>query len=68
MAERALFGVYLNTQLVTCVIALLLTYAAHRVLVLTGAYRWISHQALFETSLFLLIWAAVLAVTRISVY
>ena len=60
MGETEIFGIYLNSELITSLIALILTFAAHRLLVLLGLHRRIWHQALFDTSLFVIIWGVVL--------
>lgn len=60
MGESDLFGVYLNAQMVTAMISLVLTYASHRLLVLLGLQRRIWQRPLFETALFTIIWRVVL--------
>ena len=60
ISETELFGIYLNSELITSLIALILTFAVHRLLVLLGLHRHIWHQALFETALFLILWDVVL--------
>lgn len=60
MSDTEIFGVYLNSEFVTSVIALLLTFALHRILVACGLSRHMWHQALFETALFLIVWGVVL--------
>ena len=59
-AEIELFGVFLNVELITSVIALALTFAVHRVLGWLGLYRLIWHPALFETALFVILWGVLL--------
>ena len=60
MGETEIFGIYLNSELITSLIALILTFVAHRLLVLLGLYRRVWHQALFDTSLFVILWGVVL--------
>jgi len=58
--EIEFFGVYLNSELVTSLIALILTFAVHRLLVLSGLHRRVWHQALFDTALYVILWGSVL--------
>lgn len=67
MGENDLFGVYLNSELVTSMLALVLTYGVHRLLVLLGLHRRVWHRPLFETALFMIIWGAILTVYTSSV-
>ena len=60
MAEIEIFGVYLNSELVTSLSALILTFLVHRVLVFLKLHRYIWHRPLFETALFIVLWAVVL--------
>ena len=60
MSDTELFGVYLNSEFITSIIALILTFALHRIVVLFGLNRRVWHQALFETALFVIIWGVVL--------
>jgi len=62
MGETELFGVYLNAELITSLLALILTWGLHRLLVWRGLHRHIWHLALFETALFFIAWGAVLAI------
>lgn len=64
MGETELFGVYLNAELVTSLVALVLTYGLHRLLTKLGAHRYIWHLALFETALFFIAWGFVLVVIK----
>jgi len=57
----AIFGVYLSSELLTCGIALMLTYLLHRILIWLGLYRHVWHQALFETALFVVLWGLTLS-------
>lgn len=40
------------------VVALALALLAHRLLIALRVYRWIWHPVLFDTALFIIIWAA----------
>ena len=62
MSGVAVFGVFLSSELVTCALALVLTYLVHRVLLWLGLYRYVWHQALFETALFVVLWGLTLSV------
>jgi hypothetical protein len=59
IADTEIFGVLLNVELITSVLALVLTFALHRMLVFFGLHRRIWHPALFETSLFVILWGAI---------
>ena len=61
-----IFGIYLSSELITSFCALLLTFAVHRLLVLLGLHRHIWHQALFDTALYLILWAVVLNYSNAS--
>ena len=50
-------GVYIASAPVTATIALILALIIHRLLILVGAYRWVWHPVLFDTALFVCIWA-----------
>lgn len=54
--EMYLFGVFLNSELVTSVIGLVLAFLVFRVLVFFGVDKYIWHHALFEASLFIVCW------------
>jgi hypothetical protein len=55
-------GVLLSSVLVSAVIALALSFVVRRLLARLGAYRLVWHPALFDTALFVILWAAVIAV------
>jgi hypothetical protein len=61
IGEVDLNGVFISAVLVSGVIALAITYVLRRLLTLVGAYRLVWHEALFDTALFVIIWAAVVA-------
>ncbi|WP_283744725.1 DUF1656 domain-containing protein [Sideroxydans sp. CL21] len=67
MSDAEIFGIYLNSEFVTSVIALILTFALHRIVVLFGLNRRVWHQALFETALFVIIWGVVLNFSTSSI-
>jgi len=66
MGETELFGLYLNAELITSLLALVLTWVLHRLLVWRGFHRHIWHLALFETALFFIVWGGILAVIKHS--
>lgn len=68
MGEYELFGVYLNAELTTSMLALGLTYGLHRVLVMLGLHRRVWHRPLFETALFVIVWSLVLAAYTSSIH
>lgn len=55
IGEFDLYGVYLPWPLVLAVAALLLGWAARRILAACGVYRMVWHPALFDLALFVLI-------------
>ena len=59
--EFNLGGVFISSVLVSALIAMAATFVIRRLLVLTGAYRLIWHSALFDTALFVILWAGVIA-------
>lgn len=61
--EIDLFGVYLTSVLVTGASALVLTFGLNRLLAALGVYRHVWHRALFETALFVIVWALVLTLS-----
>jgi protein AaeX len=64
MGEAELFGVYFNAELITSLLALVVTYLIHRLLVRIGVHRHIWHLALFETALFFIVWGGVILVIQ----
>ena len=56
-AEYAIAGIYVAAAPVHACIALLVALALHRLLVGLRFYRWVWHPVLFDTALFLLVWA-----------
>lgn len=61
IGEADLDGVFISAVLISAVIALGLAFLLRRLLALVGAYRLIWHPALFDTALFVILWAAVVA-------
>lgn len=58
-SEFDLFGVYLSSVPATSLIAFAMTFALHQLFVRLGVYRHVWHPALFETALFVILWAAI---------
>jgi protein AaeX len=59
--ESDINGVFISAVLVSALIALGLSFLIRRLLALVGAYRFIWHPALFDTALFVILWAVVVA-------
>lgn len=59
--EFNLGGVLISSVLVSALIALAAAFVVRRLLTLVGAYRLIWSPALFDTALFVILWAAVIA-------
>lgn len=59
--EFDLRGVFVSSALVSALIALAALFVLRRLLAALGAYRFVWHPALFDTALFVIIWAGVLA-------
>ena len=57
--ELDIDGVFLSSVLVSALIALVASFVLRRVLSKVGAYRFVWHPALFDTALFVILWAAV---------
>lgn len=60
--ELNIDGVFLSSVLVSAVIALTASFVLRRLLARIGAYRLVWHPALFDTALFVILWAAVVTV------
>jgi protein-S-isoprenylcysteine O-methyltransferase Ste14 len=54
-------GVFLSAVLVSALIALAISFCVRRLLAWAGAYRFVWHPALFDTALFIILWAVVVA-------
>ncbi len=63
--EFDVFGVYLTSQLVTSMLALVATFGLNRVLARVGFYRHVWHPALFECALFVVLWGLLLSLTHL---
>jgi hypothetical protein len=59
--EFNLGGVFISSVLVSALIALVAAFIVRRLLAMAGAYRLIWHPALFDTALFVILWAGVVA-------
>lgn len=59
--ELNIDGVFLSSVLVSAVLALAASFVLRRVLSKVGAYRFVWHPALFDTALFVILWAAIVA-------
>ncbi|TYC90668.1 DUF1656 domain-containing protein [Novosphingobium sp. BW1] len=63
MTPDYLLGViYVAAAPVEACIALVLTFLLHRLLSALRLYRWIWHAVLFDTALFVIVWAALVLV------
>jgi hypothetical protein len=58
-AEYAIDGVFVSSVLVSGVLALAIMAIVRRILAWLGAYRFVWHPALFDTALFVIVWAVV---------
>jgi protein-S-isoprenylcysteine O-methyltransferase Ste14 len=67
IGELNLDGVFVSSVLVSALIALAISMAVRRLLAWSGAYRFVWHPALFDTALFIILWAAVVALPLPSV-
>lgn len=61
IGELDVQGVFLSSVLITALIAFAAAFVLRRVLRAIGAYRFVWHPALFDTALFVILWAAVTA-------
>ena len=59
--EIDLNGVFLSSVLVSALIALAASFVLRRLLSWVGAYRFVWHPAIFDTAVFVILWAAVVA-------
>jgi len=62
IGELDIDGVFLSSVLVSAVIALAISFPLRRLLAKVGAYRFVWHPALFDTALFVILWAVVVTV------
>jgi hypothetical protein len=61
IGEFDLHGVFVSSVLVSALAALAAVAVLQRLLGWLGAYRFIWHPALFDTALFVILWAAAVA-------
>jgi hypothetical protein len=61
IGEADLNGVFVSSVLISALAALALSFVLRRLLALIGAYRFVWHPALFDTALFVIVWAVVIA-------
>lgn len=64
IAEYDFRGVYIASAPVTAIIALTVALVIHRLLVAVGAYRWVWHPVLFDSALFVVVWALLVVTTH----
>lgn len=58
-AEYILGGIYIDAAPVHGLIALLIALVLHRLLIAVRFYRFVWHPVLFDTAMFILVWALV---------
>lgn len=56
-AEYVIGGIYVAAAPVEAVLAFVVTFALHRLLVRGRLYRWLWHPTLADTALFVIVWA-----------
>lgn len=61
IAEFDIGGILVSSVLVSALVALIVGMVLRRVMVWTGAYRFVWHPALFDTAAFIILWAALIA-------
>jgi hypothetical protein len=61
IGELDVQGVFLSSVLVSALLAFGAAFVTRRLLRLLGAYRLVWHPALFDTALFVILWAMVIA-------
>lgn len=62
MPDYLLGVIYVAAAPVEGCMALVVTYLLHRLLSAFGLYRWIWHGVLFDTALFVIVWAVLVLV------
>lgn len=65
IGEVEIFGVFLRSELVTSAAALALTFVLEQLLIWSGLYRHLWHQALFEVALFVIVWGLVVKLSAV---
>lgn len=63
IGEVNIGGIFLSSVLISALIALVASFVLRRVLSKVGAYRFVWHPALFDTALFVILWAVVVTVS-----
>jgi hypothetical protein len=63
IGEFDIAGVFISPLVGWATLALVLNMVLRRGLILVGFYRIVWHQALFDTALFVILWAAVTALS-----
>ena len=69
IADINLFGLFFDVALVTALVAAAALAVLRRILVATGAYRWVWHPPLVDLALFAVLWlACAVAATHFQEY
>jgi hypothetical protein len=68
MQELHLGGVFVPAALVWAAAAFILSSVIGRVLSRTGFYAWVWHRALFDFSLFVMLWGAISAIPYLTAF
>ncbi|KAF1048992.1 DUF1656 domain-containing protein [Xylophilus sp.] len=63
IGEASFYGLYLPWLMLLALAAWPLLWAVRRLLVASGAYRWVWHPALFDISLYVLLLYALVRLT-----
>jgi hypothetical protein len=57
--EYAINGVFIAAAPLTALLALAIAFLLHRGLIALRFYRWVWHPVLFDTAMFVLVWALI---------
>ena len=57
--EYTVHGILIATAPFTACVALVIAFAMHRVLMALRFYRWVWHPILFDSAMFMLVWALI---------
>jgi hypothetical protein len=57
--EYVMHGVFIAAAPLTAVFAFLIAFVLHRVLAALRFYRWVWHPVLFDSAMFVLVWALI---------
>jgi hypothetical protein len=57
--EYVVHGVLIASAPLTACLALAIAYGLHRVLMRLRFYRWVWHPVLFDSAMFVLVWALI---------